>query len=77
MLVDFFSGSKGLFLPKGGAQRGEAAVQAYVAGGGGANSSGGGGRRCKLWPPGAGDPRYATACAWVLLHTNSRLVNPN
>ena len=22
---------------------------------------GGGGRRCKHWPPGAGDPRYATA----------------
>ena len=21
---------------------------------------GGGGRRCKHWPPGAGDPRYAT-----------------
>ena len=27
---------------------------------GGANSGGGGGRRSKHWPPGAGDPRYAT-----------------
>ena len=25
-----------------------------------ANYGGGGGRRCKHWPPGAGDPRYAT-----------------
>ena len=25
------------------------------------NGGGGGGGRCKHWPPGAGDPRYATA----------------
>ena len=29
-------------------------------GGGGGANSGGGGRRCKHWPPDAGDPRYAT-----------------
>ena len=28
--------------------------------GGGAPILGGGGRRCKHWPPGAGDPRHAT-----------------
>ena len=44
LLVDFFPGPKGLFLPKGGAK--------------------GGGRRCKHWPPGAGDPRYATG-SWL------------
>ena len=33
-------------------------LQSAVGGGGGANSGGG---RCKHWPPGAGDPRYATA----------------
>ena len=39
----------------------------YAAGGGvqirggGVQIRGGGGRRCKHWPPGAGDPRYVTA----------------
>ena len=36
----------------------EGASRVGLCGRGGANS--GGGRRCKHWPPGAGDPRYAT-----------------
>ena len=58
----FSPGPKGLFLPKAGVPRG--------AGGGGRQpcrpmgvlirGGGGGGGRCTHWPPGAGDPRYAT-----------------
>ena len=38
---------------------------AYAAGGG-ANS--GGGHQCKHWPPGAGDPRYATVIGVCVLY---------
>ena len=52
LLADFWPsgpGPKGLVLPKGG---------------GGAKGGGGGGRRCKHWPPGAGDPRDATGTVY-------------
>ena len=31
----------------------------------------GGGRRCKHWPPGAGDPRYATAKGLIQVRATS------
>ena len=45
-------------LPNGGGGR-TPSPKVGLCGGGGANS-GGGGRQSKHWPPGAGDPRYAT-----------------
>ena len=50
-------------LPNGGGGRTpspKGASRVGLCGRGGYNS-GGGGRRCKHWPPGSGDPRYATA----------------
>ena len=44
-------------LPNGAGGGGRTRVGLCGGGGGG-----GGGRRSKHWPPGAGDPRYATAC---------------
>ena len=46
-------------LPNGGGGGRTPNPKIGLCGRGGANS-GGGGRRSKHWPPGAGDPRYAT-----------------
>ena len=47
--------------PNGGGGGRTPSPKVGLCGRGGANSGGGGGgRRSKHWPPGAGDPRYAT-----------------
>ena len=51
------------FYQRGGGRkgRGRQPCRPMWQGGGGVLILGGGGR-CKHWPPGAGDPRYATGC---------------
>ena len=54
-------------LPNGGGGRTpspKGASRVGLCGRGRGANSGGEGRRCKHWPPGAGDPRYATESMW-------------
>ena len=63
VLVDIFPGAKRFcFYQRGGGRTPspEGTSRVGLCGRGGGANSGGGGRRCKHWPPGAGDPRYAT-----------------